>query len=366
VLWEGSSNVHLLRTCQQIHRETAPILLEQPLIFRSQTELFVWLEKVQDRNLDGVKTLTLYLQDLLSLEDDLLWPNTSLMELYKLEADKILSMLKPLSGVKELSIYHVETVQSYLYETFFTLVLKKIGSQFSALKIFSYHSDGHPVDFLKSLTNLRELRFTGYSKSTPMETLGILSRLRHLNSVDLIPPVIPEVNGGLDIDSGLPSTLSMTRDVIKGLRRLETLTIREASDYPMSPAFLTARFIQSIDSRHRMSLQKLEISVNFTPDTPCQRALQVLLQSSSIRHVGLIWPKIDDRMVRTLPRTTETLRLPPFLNRPPYWVLMELQVMRSELPHLHTLYLACNSESGRLSAQVWIVIQVWSSSTDNV
>jgi hypothetical protein len=358
VLWEGPNNVHLLCTCQQMYLETAPILLEQPLIFRSQTELFVWLEQVQDRNLNRVKSLTLYLQDLdmLSLEDDLSWPHTSLIELYKLEADKILSMLKPLSRVKELSIYHSESVQSYLYETFFTMVLKTIGSKFPALRTFSYHSDGHPVDFLKSLTNLRELRFTGYSKSTPMETLSALSRLRHLKSVELIPPIVPEVNGGLDIDSGLPSTLSMTRDVVKGIRRLERLTIREVSDYLMSPAFLTASFIQSIDSRHRTSLQRLEISVKFTPDASCQRAIQVLLQSSSIRHVGLVWPKLDDRMIGTLPRTTATLRFPPLYNQPPHWVLMELQVRKSELPNLHTLYFVCDSELGRLSPPVRIVM----------
>lgn len=356
----GSSNIHLLRTCRQIHRETAPILFERPLVFQSQMELFIWLEQVQDRNLSGVKALTLYIQDLdiLSMEDDLSWPNVSLMELYQLEADKILSMLKPLSNVRELSIYHSKSVQSYLYETFFTMVLKKIASQFPGLKSFSYHSDGHPVDFLKSLTNLRELRFTGYSKSSPMETLGALSRLRYLKSVELIAPVIPEVNGGIDIDSGLPSILSMTRDVVKGLRRLEKLTIREVSDYLMSPAFLTASFMQSIDSRHRTSLQRLEVIVKFTPDAACQRAIQTLLQGSSIRHVGLVWPKLDDRMIRTLPRAMEVLRICPVSNRPPAWALIELRERRLELPNLHTLYFVCDSNSGRVPSQVGVAVTI--------
>ncbi|KAE9977269.1 hypothetical protein BLS_001525 [Venturia inaequalis] len=354
VLWpKGSSNVHLLRTCQQIHRETAPILLEQPLIFRSQTELFIWLEQIQGRNLDGVKSLTLYVQDLdiLSLEDDLSWPDASLMELYQLEADKILSMLKPLSGVQDLRIYHPVAVQSYLYESFFTMILKKIGPRFPGLRKFSYHSDGHPVDFLKSLTSLRELRFTGYSKSTPMETLSALSRLRHLTRVELIPPIIPEVNGGIDIDSGLPSTLSVTRDVIKGLRRLERISIREVSDYLMSPAYLTASFMQSVNSRHRTSLQRFEVAVKFTPDAPCQRAIQTLLQSSALRHVGLVWPKLDERITRTLSRSVQTLRVAPFADRPSHLALTELRARRSELPNLHTLFLVCNWDSNKLSSQ---------------
>ncbi|QDS75478.1 hypothetical protein FKW77_004516 [Venturia effusa] len=347
---EGSSNVHLLRACHQIYRETAPILLEQPLVFRSQTELFTWLEQVQDRNLEGVKSLTLSVQDLdvLCLEDDLSWPNASLMELYQLEADKILSLLKPLSGVHDLSIYHSASVQSYLYETFFTMVLKKLGHQFPDLRTFSYHSDGHPIDFLKSFTNLRELRFTGYSKSTPMETLSALSRLRHLSSVELIPPVIPKVNGGIDIDSGLPSILSMTREVVKGIRRLERLTIREVSDYLMSPVYLTASFIQSIDSRHRVSLQSFEVAVKFTPDAFSQRAIQNLLQSPGLRHVGLVWPKLVNRMIRTLPRAVNTLRVAPFFNCPPHVVLTELRTRRSDLPNLHTIYLVCDRDSNKL------------------
>lgn len=289
---------------------------------------------------------------MLSLEDDLSWPNASLTELYQLETDKIISMLKPLSGVKDLSIYHPASVQSYLYENFFTMILKKIGSHFPGLRTFSYHSDGHPVDFLKSFTNLRELRFTGYSKSTPMETLSALSRLRHLTRVELIPPVIPVVNGGTDIDSGLPSTLSMTRDVVKGVRRLERLTIREVSDYLMSPAYLTASFIQSVDSRHRTFLQRFEVAVKFTPDASCQRAIQNLLQSPALRHIGLVWPKLDERITRTLSRSTQTLRVAPFFNRPPHLVLTELRARRSELPHLHTLFFVCDWESSRLSSQV--------------
>jgi hypothetical protein len=344
----------------------APILLEQPLVFQSQTELFIWLEQVQNRKLDGVRTLTLYLQDLdiSSLDDEFSWPILSPMELYQLEADKILSMLKPMSGVRELSIYHVANVQSYLYENFVTMVLKKIPAQFFNLKSFSYHSDGHPVDFLKSLTSLRELRFTGYSKSTPMETLSVLSRLRHLRSVELIPPVIPEVIGGFGLDSALPTTLSVTRDVIRGLRRLESLTIREASDYLMSPAYMTATFVKSIDSRHRMSLQRFEISITFTPDTSCQRALQSLLLHSSMRHISLVWPKLNDRMMEALPRTTETLRVSPFSDRAPHWVLKEVQRRRKELPNLHTVYLVCDSESGRLSSHVRVVIQKQKVSTD--
>ncbi|TID25132.1 hypothetical protein E2P81_ATG04236 [Venturia nashicola] len=364
VLWPGgSSNVHLLRTCQQIHRETAPILLEQPLVFQSQTELFIWLEQVRDRNLEGVKSLTLYVRDLdmLSLEDDLSWPNASLIELYQLEADKILSMLKNLSGVKDLRIYHPSSVQSYLYGSFFTMILKKVASLFPGLRTFSYHSDGHPVDFLKSFTNLRELRFTGYSKSTPMETLSTLSRLRHLTRVELIPPVIPEVNGGIDIDSGLPSTLSMTRDVIKGVRRLERLSIREVSDYLMSPAYLTASFIQSVDSRHRTVLQKFEVVVKFTPDASCQRAIQNLLRSSALRHVALVWPKLDERIVRTLSRSLQTLRVAPFVNRPPHMVLTGLQARRSELPNLHTVSLVCNWDLSKLSSQVCLAMQCYDS-----
>lgn len=144
----------------------------------------------------------------------------------------------------------------------------------------------------------------------------------------------------------------MTRDVVKGIRRLERLTIREVSDYLMSPAYLTASFIQSVDSRHRTFLQRFEVAVKFTPDALCQRAIQILLQSSALRHVGLIWPKLDDRIIRTLSRSTQTLRVLPFFNRPPHLVLTELRARRSELPNLHTLFLVCDWDSGRLSSQV--------------
>jgi len=357
VLLSGPSDVQLLRTCRQIHEETTPIVLGKPLIFMSQGELFAWLEQVHDRDLTRVSTVTLYLQDLevLALEDDLSWPNVSLLESYQLEGDKVLSMLSRLLGITSLNLYQPNTIRSHLYHKFYSSVLKKIGLQFPTLRALSFHSDDHRVDFLKSFSNLRRLRFTGYSKSSSMETLNALSRLRHLDTLHLIPPETPKVLAGFDIGYGLPKTICMTRDVIRGMGRLTSLTIQELHVPHEKPAFLTASFFQAIDSRHRMSLQSLCISGNFMPDMKAQRALQVLLQSSSIRHIDVIWPKMDDKILKALPRTTETLRIPAVFGQPLHWVLMELQIRKLELPQLRTIRLVSDSESSKLSLQVCVL-----------
>jgi hypothetical protein len=361
-IWETvllckAHNSRLLMTCRQINAEADGLIYRRSQTFQSQEELSSWLERIDSRYFDRVENVTLHLQDLgvLPLAEEQFWPTVSLFDLYRVEAERLLADFARLPNIRHLAIYKSDSVRSYLYNEFYGSSVIKISRELQ-LRTLAFHSDEISLDFLKALPNLRGLSFTGYSKSTPMETLNILSHLRHLTSIKLVQLVTPTVVDNLNLDLSLSNFQSLTRDVIKGLRGLKSFTITESGDqiaHTWTP--FTQGFIQALDSGHRTSLQDIRIALEHTPDSECQRSFSTLLTASSLKHIEVSWPALDASLVQSLPRTVETLSVPPSTSRPPYWILNAIQWRKRELPLLREVRLINRSEAQVLSPQVSII-----------
>ncbi|OCK73301.1 hypothetical protein K432DRAFT_430660 [Lepidopterella palustris CBS 459.81] len=108
------------------------------------------------------------------------------------------------------------------------------------------------LDFLKGLGNLRSLSFSGYSKSTPEETLELLRCLEHFEELKIFP-------GGSK--SSIPKNtdmVSITPHVIRHLRPLKSLDIAVVDTTRECP-FLTTAMIAAL-YQHTESLEKLHLS----------------------------------------------------------------------------------------------------------
>jgi hypothetical protein len=360
-IWEtvllcDAYNTSLLVTCRQINLETDGLIYRRPQTFHSQTEFSSWLERIENKYFDQVVDVTLYLQDLgvIPLAAEQSWPTVSLLELYRVEVERILADFAKLPNIQHLTLYKPINVRSYLYRDFYGSAIVKICRPLP-LHTLAFHSDETTLDFLKALPDLKRLSFTGYSKSSAMETLNILSRLRHLTSIELVQSATPTVVGGLDFDLSLLSSQSFTRDVIKGLRGLKSFAICESkSQSAQTQSFFSQGFLQALDSGHRSSLYNIRITLKHTPDSECQRFFSILLTTSSLRHIEVSWPEIDASLIQSLPRTVETLCIPPSASRPPYWVLNAIQWRKRELPMLREVRLIDGLKIGRLSPGVSI------------
>jgi hypothetical protein len=364
VLSDGRNTIPLLQTCRRIFAEVQPLVLDAPITFHSQYDLVEWMGIVGTTYAKGVKKLNLTIQDLEVLPTSrdsghLSWPSLSLLELYQSEAEKVVELLSRLPAITELSLLKPDTVRSYLYTDYYLAILRRVTADLPHLNAIKFHSDEYPLYFVKVLPNLRRLSFTGYSRNSPMETSGMLSRLRHLEELEIILPNTPTVFGGLEVETALPRTQSLTREVIRDLRGLKSFTLREREDqYNPSPVFCTSRFIQALDSTHRASLQQLKIDLDFVPDVACQRAIRALCASSTLKHVDIVWPRMRGDLLNSLPKSLITLRTSPSFGRPPYWVLQVMQWKRSEFPQLKEVSLVGDARSSALSASVSTVLLV--------
>jgi hypothetical protein len=289
----------------------------------------------------------------LAFEGEQSWPSVSLLELYQATVQKIAVALSRFKSIKRFALYKPGAVRSYLYRDFYELALVKLTQQYPTLYSLAFHSDQHSLDFLKRLQTLRRLRFTGHSKSTPMETLNILSRLRHLTDIELIQSIRPKVVGGLEVEPNLPNFISMTREVIREFRGLKGISIEERSRQDASPTFFNSGFLQTLIYGQRTSLQRLLVSLDFVPSPSIRQLFEALLAVSSIRHLEISWPMLDADVVDSLPRSLETLRVPPSsskppYSRPPYWILLKLQYKKRDLPSFRSVYLMVDSESSQV------------------
>lgn len=357
VFLDSPDAISLLQTCHQIQLEAQPLVFQRPLSFRSQSELELWLSSVDTNYTSGVRVLHMTLQDLDSLPaggtGHQSWPSVSLLELYRDETERIATLLSKFPSITDFSLSKPETIRSYYYNDFYFTVARKVATELPGLHGFTYFSDEHSFEFVKSLHNLRRFSFTGYSKNTPMETQSVLSRLRHLEELEIILPRTPTVLGGLEMENAFPKSQSLTREVIRDLRGLKSFTLRERLDqYDPSPVFCTSRIIQALESGHRNSLQTLTIDLDFVPDVPCQRAIQALCKTSTLRHIDIIWPGIRADLANSLPMSLVSLRTSPLVGRPPYWVMLVLQWKKAELPNMRELSLVGDFRSSPLSPQV--------------
>ena len=165
------------------------------------------------------------------------------------------------------------------------LLLRMIPVAFPAIRNFSCFSPLVSMDFLHHFRDLRMLRFTGYSKSTPGELLKILRSLKSLDGISIYRyPEFDDREKGI-VTADLPKHLSLTAEVIAGMKPLRSLQIWHMAS-GVASEHLTVPMIQAWEN-HRFSLRTLNVDTNQRLDKTVVLKLLDFVATSSLRNIHL-------------------------------------------------------------------------------
>jgi hypothetical protein len=246
---------------------------KRPIAFETQLELYQWLLQVRAEELSEVDSLSF----------TLMVPSHFDAEL---ELENVKTALRKLPNVKYLFLHkRPEDTFNRTHHQLYDEILRSLGRIYPRLHAIGAHTDDHSLNFLRSLEHLRKLQFTGFATNTPMETLSVLSRLRHLVHIEIVPT----------LNSTAPSPTRgvpcLSREVLRSLRNVKHITLRETRAIDISaPAFFTIPFLQSLAGMTRAPLTRLSVELtDFAPDDSVVQTFGSFLASSHLRQLSLHW-----------------------------------------------------------------------------
>jgi hypothetical protein len=274
-----------------------------PLIFESQTDLYDWLNHASLQDLGSVDSLSFTLT-LPSQFDS------------SVEHEALRAALAVLPNVRAFSIYKCSD-EGYGrdYHEFYDAVLRRIPKYYPNLKSVAAHTNDHSLDFLRQLPRLRKLQFTGFALSTPMETLSILSRLRHLVHIELMPS-LPYSFLAQDARP-TRNNPCLTREVLRSLRQLRHMTLRQNA-HPEPTSLFSLPFLSALQgglSRSSSPLTRLSVDLSdFAPDASLARTFGTFVGASNLRRLSIAYGAgagagADLEVLAALPRRLVELKV---------------------------------------------------------
>ncbi|KAI9802268.1 MAG: hypothetical protein M1825_002989 [Sarcosagium campestre] len=318
----SNRDVHLLRASQQIYAEAQPFLFKRPLVFESQFHLYEWIEQVSPQKLSYVRCVRMKLIDAVCSNvvtgvgghRAAISAKISLKQMYDDDVARIGAALKALPGLQELTVYRQSVSEPPHVTNFHQAVFAVIAAQCLGLRSLTFYLDQFPLDFLSSLTDLRKLRFAGFSASSPQDTARILGDLRHLESLELFWP--PRNNGTLRHPDfkGEDTTESVSPAVIRSLRPLRAFTVCESllsvDEFTSirSMPILRQELLLALRDVHAATLRSLRITTEYPLDSAALQALNSLLSAaSSLHELTVGWPDLRQDTLHLLPASLRRL-----------------------------------------------------------
>lgn len=164
-------------------------------------------------------------------------------------------------------------------------LLRMISVAFPAVRSLSCFCPLVKLEFLGHFRDLRMLRFTGYSNSSPEELLEILRSLESLDSISIYR--YPEFHGN---DQGIRTAdltkhLALTAEVIAGMKPLRFLQICHMTS-GVASEHLTAPMIEAWGT-HRSSLRTLKIETDERLNEAVVSKLLGFVAASSLTRIHL-------------------------------------------------------------------------------
>lgn len=302
----------LLLVSRQIYQESRAYMYNRPLTFESQQDLFIWLDKIGSSDLLNVDALSFCVKLETSQTPDFDGNSDHIEAGVENELKLLQSALRKLPNVTTLAVYKHLSDDRPEYLRLYNRILQSLSNLYPRLKSLAAHTDSLTLDFLRHLPLIERLQFTGFSESSPMETEAILSHLRHLKDIELIPSLRPP---GFQPSSSRRNTLkpSLSRDVLRNLR-IKSLDINESQKINRSaPAFWTPSFLGILPALNRHSLTRFGVVLDdFAPDANCVHMFCDFLRQSHLRDLTVEWESAADivsRILEALPRSLNSLRL---------------------------------------------------------
>ncbi len=177
------------------------------------------------------------------------------------------------------------SLNDHRYEDQETL-LRMISKSCPKIEFISLVTDLMRVEPLQWFRNLVELTWSGYSLSTPQETLSILNSLPRLNSIAIQRWPIYYDSDTYSVPTGqLYKYYSFTSDVLQGLRPLKSLCISHpTSDVPSHS--LTTATLRALSS-HRQTLVYLKLVSDHLVEGPLLEEIRKVISTFNLERVWL-------------------------------------------------------------------------------
>ncbi|KAG4427895.1 hypothetical protein IFR05_016620 [Cadophora sp. M221] len=165
------------------------------------------------------------------------------------------------------------------------LLLDMMAAAFKNLQELTVLTSLLSLEYMRNFHDLRTLRFTGYSTSTPQETLEILRSLKNLDTV-----IVYRFPGHYDRDcsiitSELPIYLSLTPDVIESLNPLTTFQVQHITSAVPS-SHITIPMMKALRA-HINSLRALNLDSDAPLELDVINSIMEFTASSRLRDVNL-------------------------------------------------------------------------------
>ena len=219
----------------------------------------------------------------------------------RLDNNPICSTWNALTSIGELKkiwiVLKDETGAEYpKYDIEQQLVLNMVAAACPKMQEFTGFSNLLPLDYLQNFHDLRLLRFSGYSKSTAEETLGILRGFNKLDSI-----IVYRYPEHYDKDyaiftSKLPLHLSFTPDVLSKVRPLKRFEISHMTSRVPSQ-HITVPILRALRD-HKESLRTLSLHSDLPVDGEYLQELLNFINSSDLSNLSLQF---------TIPKKLESL-----------------------------------------------------------
>ncbi|KUJ15263.1 uncharacterized protein LY89DRAFT_686044 [Mollisia scopiformis] len=165
------------------------------------------------------------------------------------------------------------------------LILDIIATACERVQDLTVFSDLVSLDYLGHFKDLRRLRFSGYSKSDPEETLKILQSLEKLDTVILYRyPESYDIDNNI-ITSKLPEYLSVTPNVVASLNPLKHFQISHMSSYVPSQ-YISTTLLQSLRN-HLRTLRIFQLSSDYALTEDIVEELISFLADSRITDIKI-------------------------------------------------------------------------------
>jgi hypothetical protein len=338
------THLNLLCVNKQVYSEARKSFYQRPLVCNSQYDLMDFVEHWPKSAVHNITNLQLHLEEIRPeamqgyLAELVAGTQVQRRHPYLLEIQQITTALSALSGVTHLQILKPLDIRTGPPSSIVTTqVLRWAADYYTKLHSLRLDIEQCHLDCLESCKELKSLRLSAYSESSPTRMADVLRRLPNLKELSLAGP--PSNLAALT-RHGYHTRIaqSITHVVISRMRPLKRLSIFQLNGAESDPQpLLTPNVMIALYQVHRDSLRELKISSAITP-TPMfvTHLAAFLLGTTTLEEVSLLWPNTEPASVDNLPNTVRKLEIAVRTVDQAQVFVQRLSLMRYRLPWLRT------------------------------
>ena len=308
----------LLCACREINAEGREFLFKRPLLITTEADLEMVMARHTAEMVQNINSLELRLERWNMyeiqgvLERDLGHSTTEAIRRYVLQqSSRLIASLSKLSNISEVSLrYPLDATTESSLGVVSSKIIYFVGSNYSRLESLNVEVEKVCLNGCAFMTNLKSLRFSGFSKTDAEDMSAVLSQMKCLKELTVIGPGHMQ---RWQARSGVSPLLqqSVTPTVLRRTSPLRSLTLCETlQDGPMSHPFFNKDMFTAIHAGHRRTLRELHLASDRTPESSLLDAVSFLLESlPNVIHLSLAWPRFDPVTLEAISSSTVTLEV---------------------------------------------------------